>query len=447
VLPSSWIRVLAPGRVAERNVLALVAVAACHSAAPHDVPDAARPGDAAPDSPGGCAPGLAGAPCVLALYDQAAAGCDAGALATLHSELDARAKLGPLWAGGRALFRTTAPAHVSGDWNGWDASAPATAALCGSDLILLVTPIPTGFHTYKLVAGTTWSLDPTNPAFAYDDFTGNADGRNSVLDTPDSGRGHLVELDQACSTTLGNCRAVTAYLPPAYDAPDTAQRHYPVLFMHDGQNVWDDHTCCFGHTGWEINVTLDAEIAAGHVAPVVVIAADNSPNRNNEYGLDAATMTTFMQFQVNELQPHALAQVRGDGQRVFVAGSSLGGLVSMELGLRYPQTYAGIASLSGAFWPRLDTHTGLLDQIPSLGKQPVAIYVDSGGNPADDSDGAQDTINVRDALVGLGWATADSPACTAGPSAVCYYLEPGATHDELAWKARAWRFLRFLFPA
>ncbi|MGE5184183.1 MAG: alpha/beta hydrolase-fold protein [Acidobacteriota bacterium] len=425
----------------------LLATAACHSPPAHDMPDAPSPGDTGSDASTACAAGLAGAACVLDLYDRASAGCDAAAVASLRGELDARAKLGPLWAGQRALFRTAAPAHVAGDWNGWAASAPATAPLCGSDLIVLVAPVPSGFHTYKLVddAGA-WTLDPQNPAFAYDDYAGNADGRNSVLDTPDSGRGHLVELDQACSAALGNCRAVTAYLPPGYDAPEAAQRRYPVLFMHDGQNVWDDHTCCFGHTGWEINVTLDAEIAAGKVAPIVVIAADNSPNRNNEYGLDPALMTTFLQFQVGELQPHALDQVRGDGQRVFVAGSSLGGLVSMELGLRYPQTYAGVASLSGAFWPGLDTHTALLDQIPTLGKQAVAVYVDSGGDPADNSDGAQDTIDVRDALVTLGWVRGDSTACTVGADGLCYYLEPGATHDELAWKARAWRFLEFLFP-
>jgi len=176
---------------------------------------------------------------------------------------------------------------------------------------------------------------------------------------------------------------------------------------------------------------------------VIVIAADNTVARNDEYGLDAATMATFMDFQVNQLQPATLAMVRGDAGRAYIAGSSLGGLVSMELGLRYPKTYAGIASLSGAFWPGLDTHTALLDQLPTLGKQPVSIYVDSGGDPADDSDGAQDTIDVRDELVTLGWTMSTSPTCTTD---LCYYREPGATHDELAWKARAFRFLEYLFP-
>jgi enterochelin esterase-like enzyme len=385
---------------------------------------------------------------VLDLYDRASAACDASLMGSLHVELDARAKLGPLWAGGRALFRTAAPAHVAGDWDGWSPIAITTAALCGSDLVVAVTPVPSGRHAYKLVAfdGATWSLDPDNPAFAYDDFAGNADGRNNVLDTPDSGLGHLVELDQACSTTLANCRAVTAYLPPGYDAPESAGARYPVLFMHDGQNVWDDHDCCFGHTGWEINVTLDAEIAARRVAPVVVIAADHSANRNNEYGLDAATTAAFIQFQVGELQPHALAQVRGDGGRAYLAGSSLGGLVSMEIGLHHPDVYAGIASLSGSFWVGQPAHTAMRDQLPAIGKQPLAIYLDSGGSLADNSDSAADTAEVRDDLGALGWQRADSPTCTPSENALCYFLDAGATHDELAWKARAWRFLRFLFP-
>jgi enterochelin esterase-like enzyme len=210
--------------------------------------------------------------------------------------------------------------------------------------------------------------------------------------------------------------------------------------------VWDDHDCCFGHTGWEVNVTLDAEIAGGRVAPIIVIAADNTPARNDEYGLTPAVMASFIEFQIHQLQPHALAKVRGDGKRVTIAGSSLGALVSMYLGLKHPEVYAGIASLSGAFWPGQDTHTALADALPAMGKQPVAIYLDHGGNPADDSDGAADSIAVRDEAVALGWQRTNSPACALTPDTLCYYFEPNATHDELAWKARVWRFLRFLFP-
>lgn len=435
-----------------RAHVSLIALLAGSLVAGCGVPKGQMTGDDQPaqpdggvDAQAGCPPGLAGASCVLALYDQVAASCDPAHLAELTAELDARAGLGPLWADGRALFRTAEPRSVAGAFNQWSTTALPTTALCGGSLVVGVGAVPTGLHPYKLVNGQAWSLDPANPAFAYDDFTGNADGKNSVINTPDSGKGHLVALDRVCSTTLGNCRDVTAYLPPGYDAPADAAHTYPVLFMHDGMNVWDDHDCCFGHTGWEVNVTLDVEIAAHRVAPVVVVAADQTTARNDEYGLSQTTMDAFMAFQINEIQPRALAKVRSDGH-LFIAGSSLGGLVSMHLALRHPQTYQGAASLSGAFWPGMDEHTALRDQLPGMGKQPLAIYLDSGGNVAQNTDGAADSVEVRDLMIQMGWQRSDSPACAPGPNAVCYYQEPGATHDELAWKARAWRFLRFLFP-
>ncbi len=423
------------------------ALAACGPGSSAESPDA---GTETPDAPGGdagqtgCPAGFAGAPCVLALHDQAVAGCDPMVVAELRVELDARAELGPLWAAGRALFRTAAPVQIAGGFNNWSTTELASRSVCGSDLVVAVGNVATGYWPYKLFDGQTWSLDPRDPAFAYDDFSGNPDGMNSILNTPDSGRGHLVELDEACSTALGNCRDVTAYLPPGYASPATGATTYPVLFMHDGQNVWDDHDCCFGHTGWELNVALDTEITAGRVAPIVVIAGGNTTARNNEYGLSPTTMATFMQFQVMELQPAALAQVRWNQQRVAVGGSSLGGLVSMHLALTYPQTYAAAVALSGAFWPNSNALAG---QLPTYGKQPLAIYLDHGGNVAQNSDGAADTVEVRNILDGLGWQVSTSPSCTPTSDAICYHSEPGATHDELAWKARTWRFLRFLFPA
>ncbi len=409
-------------------------------------PDAAQPGP--PDaSAGRCASGKAGAPCVLALYDVAVASCTATDLAALTEELDARRTLGPLWAAGRALIRTDGPRRIAGSFNAWDPTALAASSVCGSPLTVAVGAVPSGAWAYKLVDGDTWSLDPHDPAFVYDDFDGNADGANSSLVTPDAASGQLVHLDPACSTALGNCRDVIAYLPPGYDAPNAAARTYPVLFMHDGQNVFDDHDCCFGHTGWEVNVAMDAEIAAGRVAPAIVIAAYNTTDRNNEYGLDGAKLAAFVEFQVTQLQPAALTQVRWDQQRVAVAGSSLGGLVAMHLGLEHPETYRAVASLSGAFWPGMDDGTALRDRIPVLGKQDLAIYLDHGGAIADNSDGAADSVEVRDLLVGQGWNLGRSPSCVLSGSTVCYHHEPGATHDELAWKARTWRFLRFLLPA
>ncbi len=430
-----------------------VALAACAAPAPaggDDAPDAGAVDiDAAIDTPSGCAPGAPGVACILALHDQVRVGCDPARLAELTAELTARRGTFPLWEAGTALFVADAEVAVAGDWNGWVTTTTRTTPLCGGPLHTASAPVPSGHHPYKVVAGSSWALDPWSWTFAYDDFAGNDLGRNSVLNTYDSGRGHLVALpDPVCSTALGNCRGMAAYLPPSYHAPSNALRRYPVVFMHDGQNVFDDHDCCFGHTGWEVNVALDAEIAAGRVDDAVVVAVDHGgADRNPEYGWAEAAggrQETFMAFQLGTVQPRAATLWRLDPARTYIAGSSLGGLISMRLALEHPDVYAGAASLSGAFWPGQDTSTALRDRLPTIGKVPVTLYLDHGGSAQSGGDGYADSIEIRDQLVGLGWSRSDSPACTRGTDAVCYHHEPGATHDELAWRDRSWRFLRFL---
>src|SRR5262249_10060314 len=121
--PATRVRDVTSGRVADRNVmrtalsLFALGLAACGSDHLRTGDDAASDASTPDGSQTGCAPGKAGAPCVLALFDQAAAACDPKAVADLATELDARASSGPLWAGGRALFRTQAPTHVAGTFN------------------------------------------------------------------------------------------------------------------------------------------------------------------------------------------------------------------------------------------------------------------------------------------------------------------------------------------
>ncbi len=403
-----------------------------------------------------CPAGAAGTECVLALHLRTQRNCDAADVSQLHIELDARRALGPLWFNGEALFRSDATRAIAGDFNGWSTTALQTTRLCSSDLFLARGPVATGYWQYKIVDNTAtgaaaWHLDTYNPGFAFDAFTGNTDGKNSVLNTAGSRRGHLVDLGEISSTSLGNTRRLTGYLPPDYNAPANASRTYPTLFMHDGQNVFDDTTCCFGHTGWEINIALDREIAASRVGATIIVAADHAgANRNSEYGWSVSAggkIETFVDFFVNGIVPRAAQLLRINPTQRFVAGSSLGGLISMRIALAHADMFAGVGSLSGAFWPGQDTQTALRDMLPGTGKKPFGIYLDHGGTLAAGGDGLMDSVEIRDQLVRLGWQRANSPACTLGNDSLCYHHEPGATHDELAWRDRVWRMLVFFFPA
>ena len=81
--------------------------------------------------------------------------------------------------------------------------------MCSTSIYAAVGPVAKGYWTYTLFDGQTWSLDPHDPAFAYDDFSGNPDGKNSVLNTPGSGKGHVVKLARACSTA----RSIPSSIP------------------------------------------------------------------------------------------------------------------------------------------------------------------------------------------------------------------------------------------
>ena len=402
------------------------------------------------DNPASCATDATGLSCVFALYDEVVAGCDPDQLAELSANLSARRGRLPLWHEGRALFVSAGSAAVAGDFNDWSAAALATSALCASSLFVAAAPIPSGYYRYKLVRGDSWSLDDANWAFAFDDYAGNADGRNSVLNTYDSGRGHLVSPDQElCSTELGNCRWLTSYLPPGYQAPANAARSYPVVFMHDGQNIYDDHDCCFGHTGWEVNVQADADIAAGEIDDVIIVGFDHAgAQRGDEYAYPAAiggVQEQFMAFQVTQVQPTAASYWRLDNARYYTAGSSFGGLIAFSLALNYPDIYAGAASLSGAFWPGQEDNVAMRDLVASAGHVDVALYLDHGGSASGGGDGYFDNIEVRDLMVGEGWQRQNAPACSASTTSLCYYHDLDATHDELAWRDRSFRFLRYFF--
>jgi predicted alpha/beta superfamily hydrolase len=158
---------------------------------------------------------------------------------------------------------------------------------------------------------------------------------------------------------------------------------------------------------------------------------------------DGGLREVFMDFQVNQVQPQAESLWRLDPARRFVAGSSFGGLVSLYLALAYPEVYLGAATLSGAFWPGVDTGHSAQGAITATGHVAVALYLDHGGTEADGGDGYVENLEVRDLLLTAGWLQQDSSGCTLAAQTLCYFHDVGATHDELAWRARSWRWLRY----
>ncbi|MHC4066473.1 MAG: alpha/beta hydrolase, partial [Planctomycetota bacterium] len=121
---------------------------------------------------------------------------------------------------------------------------------------------------------------------------------------PQHGRIELVRDVKPSSGSL-TPRDLYVYLPPGYQT-DTEAR-CPVLYMHDGQNCWDDPTEPFGHGGWQVNLIADRLIAAGKIEPVIVVGIPNTPDRVREYGPGADILSAadhaYIRYLIRDVKP------------------------------------------------------------------------------------------------------------------------------------------------
>ena len=160
---------------------------------------------------------------------------------------------------------------------------------------------------------------------------------------------------------LGRTRRVLVYLPADYGAQP--KRRYPVLYLHDGQNVFDEATSFSGE--WGIDETLDQLRKAGQDATgSIVVAIDNGDEfRADEYipwrseGLKGQAHqggqgSAYVDFLAQTLKPYVDARyrTRPDAAHTAIAGSSLGGLISVYAALKYPSVFGKVGAFSPAFW-------------------------------------------------------------------------------------------------
>ncbi|MGZ3881575.1 MAG: alpha/beta hydrolase [Flavisolibacter sp.] len=151
---------------------------------------------------------------------------------------------------------------------------------------------------------------------------------------------------------LDRHRRVWIYLPEGYDG---AKKKYPVLYMHDGQNVFDEVTSAFGE--WGVDETLDT--VSSQQKQLIVVAIDNGGDtRMNEYSpydmekYGKGEGDQYVDFLVQTLKPYIDKHYRTlkDEKNTFIAGSSMGGLISFYAILKYPKVFGAAGVFSPSFW-------------------------------------------------------------------------------------------------
>lgn len=248
-------------------------------------------------------------------------------------------------------------------------------------------------------------------------------------------------------------RNVRLWLPPAYDRSRTAR--FPTLYVHDGQNVLDDHESWTGHS-WRLASTLSRLITAGAAAQVILVVIDNvSERRALEYS-DSPVGDAYLDFVFGELKPRIDCEFRtlAAADQTAVMGSSLGGLAAFRALWKRPEDVGHCACLSPVFQLPLlldvALNGGRLGATPAR-HAPRKIYIDNGGDTAEQS------VSLIDLADGLnpGYWFLDSqlqPGVDAMRQALDlhrlpyqYHREPGGRHNERGWSLRLERPLLHLF--
>ena len=235
-------------------------------------------------------------------------------------------------------------------------------------------------------------------------------------------------------------RDLVIYLPPGYEE---SNRRYPVLYLHDGQNLFDPETAYVRGMDWKVDETAEALIRSGDIEPLIIVGIYNTgthrieeytPTRDCKLGGGHAEL--YGRMLVEELKPFIDARYRtlGNAHNTGLGGSSLGGLATLYLGFTHPEIFGKLAVLSPSVWW---DNKAILKIIQKTQPKPrLKIWLSMGTEES--KTGVRDANLLDQVLIAKGWREDDD---------LHYEVIPGAKHEEAAWAERVEPVLRFLFPS
>jgi predicted alpha/beta superfamily hydrolase len=228
-------------------------------------------------------------------------------------------------------------------------------------------------------------------------------------------------------------RRVIVWLPPSYEKETS--RRYPVLYVMDGQNVFDPYTSSLGYD-WRIDEIADSLMRNGEIEEFIAVAIySNADTRTNEYSDDPTLGEKYQDFMCCQLKPwiDSIYRTKTEAEETAVMGASMGGLIAFILAWEYPHVFGNAACMSPAF--KVSLGNIKVDYIENVQSDParnsIDPYIDNG------------TLDIESLLqpgIDEMLRALDQKKCL-----YTWYLDAGAPHNEIAWSARAWRPLKQFF--
>jgi len=254
-------------------------------------------------------------------------------------------------------------------------------------------------------------------------------------------RGTLDHIRGFHSEILNNDRDVTIYLPSGYNDRDDVR--YPVLYMHDGQNLFEPERAFIPGQNWRLREAADETIGNRTARPMIIAGIDNTgSSRIDEYTPThsekhhgGGKADDYGRMIIEELKPIIDANYRTlpDAPNTALGGSSLGGLATLHLGLTHPDVFGNLAVMSPSVW--WDNRVILSEVERFRAPKRPRMWLDMGGREG--VEGLNDARALRDRLRMSGWRDEED---------FNYFEDRRADHSERAWAKRAPAVLEFLFP-
>src|SRR6476620_2874820 len=255
---------------------------------------------------------------------------------------------------------------LAGSFNGWNPGNEKYRFKTNSGHPTISIELQNGSYEFKITKGSWDKVESGNLAFPSENRKILVD-RDTILNIsiehwsdhfPKKQREHTTSknvhiIDSAFYIPqLNRTRRIWIYLPGSYSS---SRKKYPVLYMQDGQNVFDEATSGFGE--WGVDEALDT--LKNKSQEMIVVGVDNDPvYRINEYSpydmekYGKGEGAAYLDFLVNTLQPYINKhyRTRKNASHNYIAGSSMGGLISFYALIKYPKKFGGAGVFSPAFW-------------------------------------------------------------------------------------------------
>jgi predicted alpha/beta superfamily hydrolase len=255
-----------------------------------------------------------------------------------------------------------------------------------------------------------------------------------------------LRLHEFRSRVFRNTRFLRIWLPPEYDAAKNATRHYPVLYLNDGQNLFEPSTA-FAGVEWQADETTDRLIREGAVPPMIIVGMDNTGrDRHREYmphrSMHPMTLRVqgrhYPDFLMKEVMPFVASNYRvaAGPENTGLGGSSLGALIALYTAIARPGVIGRLLLESPSLWA---SNRQMIKESRLARIWPERIFLAAGTAEAGSPERNRTVVDDVRELAAI------MQRAVLSERRLRLVIAEGAEHNEAAWAARFPEALQFLF--